>query len=102
MNRGLFMLSVCTIIGILTFVFSITGCGESKSGQRTKKQFRNVDNSIKITFVDSVDGRPTYNVEFNDGTALDQMYPEEIAQSLITGQWTYDETLSVVGLDSAP
>lgn len=93
MNRGAFLLIVATIVGCLTFAFSI-GCS-SKSGQRTKKKFRTVDNSIRISFVDSVDGRPTYTVLFNDGRALDQMYPEEIAQSLITGKWTYDETLTI-------
>ena len=45
---------------------------------------------------DSVDGRPTFNIEFEDGKVLEQMYGEEIAQSLITGKWRYNEYLMIV------
>lgn len=99
-KEGAVILIAAILVGCLTFGLSV-GCS-SKSGQRTKKKFRTVDNSIKITFVDSVDGRPTYYVEFPDGRGLDQMYPEEIANSLNTGHWSYDETLIIVGEDSAP
>ena len=50
---------------------------------------------IQIQFVDSVEGRPTYNVLFSDSTGLDSMYPEEIAHGLATGSWTYDEMLTI-------
>lgn len=50
---------------------------------------------IQIQFVDSVEGRPTYNVVFSDSTGLDSMYPEEIAHGLATGVWTYDEMLTI-------
>lgn len=46
---------------------------------------------INIVLVDSVDGRPTYNVIFPDGKVIDSMYAEEIANGLITGVWDYNE-----------
>lgn len=51
--------------------------------------------SITVTFADSVDGRPTFYVEFPDSTGLDAMYPEEIANSLNTGKWDYNEDLII-------
>lgn len=51
--------------------------------------------SIKLVFADSVDGRPTYAILFNDSTVLDSMYPEEIANGLITGKWDYNEDLQI-------
>lgn len=50
---------------------------------------------ITVVFVDSVDGRPTFNVEFADSTVLDSMYPEEIAHGLTTGHWDYNEDLEI-------
>ena len=47
--------------------------------------------TIQVVFVDSVDGRPSYNVLFPDSTVLDSMYPEEIANGLNTGKWDYNE-----------
>jgi hypothetical protein len=51
---------------------------------------------ITIVFADSVDGRPTFYVEFPDSTGLDSMYPEEIANGLNTGKWDYNEMLKLV------
>jgi hypothetical protein len=51
--------------------------------------------SIQVVFADSVDGRPTFYVEFPDSTGLDSMYPEEIAHGLLTGKWTYNEDLII-------
>lgn len=47
--------------------------------------------AISIAIADTVEGRVTYNVSFPDGTVLDSMYPEEIANGLITGKWDYNE-----------
>jgi len=51
--------------------------------------------TIQIIFADSVDGRPTFCVEFPDSTGLDSMYPEEIANGLLTGKWDYNEDLQI-------
>lgn len=42
-----------------------------------------------------VDGRQTFSVIIGDSVAIDYMYPEEIAQSLKTGKWEYNEDLRV-------
>jgi hypothetical protein len=44
---------------------------------------------------DTIDGRPTYNILFEDETGLDGMYPEEIANSLNSGKWEYNEMLEI-------
>jgi len=53
------------------------------------------DGRIVIIPVDTVDGRHTYNVLFNDEDGLDSMYPEEIANGLATGNWKYNEDLQI-------
>jgi hypothetical protein len=52
-------------------------------------------NDIKIVVSDSVEGRQTYNVLFPDGTMLESMYPEEIANGLVTDSWSYNEDLTI-------
>ena len=52
-------------------------------------------NNIQIVLAEDVDGRQTYNVLFPDGTVLDSMYPEEIANGLVTGKWDYNEDLQL-------
>jgi len=51
---------------------------------------------VSIAIADTVDGRVTYNVSFPDGTVLDSMYAEEIANGLITGKWDYNEDLAII------
>lgn len=51
--------------------------------------------SITIEVADTINGRVTYTVSFPDGTGLDSMYPEEIANGLITGKWDYNEDFSI-------
>jgi hypothetical protein len=53
------------------------------------------DGRIVIIPVDTVDGRPVYNVLFNDEDGIDSMYPEEIANGLATGDWDYNEMLTI-------
>ena len=51
--------------------------------------------SITVTLVDSVDGRPTFYIEFPDSTGIDAMYAEEIAHGLATGVWDYNEDYTI-------
>jgi hypothetical protein len=51
--------------------------------------------SITVTLIDSVDGRPSFYIEFPDSTKIVSMYPEEIANGLNTGVWTYNEMLQL-------
>lgn len=50
------------------------------------------EDEIRIVITkDEHEGRPLFTVIFSDGSALDYMYAEEIAYSLRTGKWTYNE-----------
>lgn len=57
---------------------------------------KNSPKSVTLIFADSVDCRPTYSVMFSDSTVVDSMYPEEIANSLNTGKWEYNEMLRII------
>jgi hypothetical protein len=53
------------------------------------------DGSIVIIPVDTIENRKTYNVLFSDEEGIDSMYPEEIANGLNTGRWSYNEMLTI-------
>ena len=53
------------------------------------------DGRVVIIPVDTIDGRPTYNVVLSDEEGIDSMYPEEIANGLNTGRWSYNEMLTI-------
>jgi hypothetical protein len=55
----------------------------------------NTPGAIMIIPSDTVEGRPTYTVLFEDEKGLDHMYGEEIGNSLATGKWDYDEDLVI-------
>ena len=54
-------------------------------------------NSVVIIPTDNVDGRPIFSVLFQDEkkSALDYMYGEEIVNGLVSGNWNYDENISI-------
>ena len=45
--------------------------------------------------IDPDTDRPMFNVIFPDGKALENMYAEEIANSLATGKWEYNDMLTL-------
>lgn len=45
--------------------------------------------------IDPDTDRPMFNVIFPDGKALENMYAEEIAHSLATGEWQYNDMLTL-------
>lgn len=45
--------------------------------------------------IDPDTDRPMFNVIFPDGKALENMYAEEIAHSLATGKWEYNDMLTL-------
>lgn len=53
------------------------------------------DGRIVLIPVGDVDGRPKYNVLFNDEDYIESMYPEEIANGLVTDDWDYNEMLEI-------
>lgn len=55
------------------------------------------ENSVVIIPTDNVDGRPIFSVLFQDEkkSGLDYMYGEEIVNGLVSGNWNYDENISI-------
>lgn len=53
------------------------------------------DGRFVIIPVDTIDGRKVYNVVFADERGMDRMYAEEIANSMITGKWDYNQDLVI-------
>jgi hypothetical protein len=55
------------------------------------------DNKIVLIPTDTIDGRPVYDVVLKNDSLVEHMYSEEIANSLNTGKWQYDEMLRIEG-----
>jgi len=93
------------IIILITVLLIATSCivynmPKHTSGHRkpviAHKHVKYTSAPITIVYTDTTeDGRPLYSVFFSDSTVLDAMYPEEIAQSLIDGEWKYNEDLKI-------
>jgi hypothetical protein len=79
---------------LLAIVISIAAfsCTSTKSEPMCK---HNTPGAIMILPSDTVEGRPTYNIIFEDEKGLEHMYGEEIGKSLATGKWDYDEDLVI-------
>lgn len=56
--------------------------------------YRKAEN-ISISPSEKYKGRMTYDVTFQDGTIIQSMYPEEIANGIITGIWQYNENFKI-------
>lgn len=79
---------------LLVIMLSIAAfsCTSTKSEPVCK---HNTPGAIMIIPADTVNGRPTYSVIFEDEKGMDHMYGEEIGNSLATGKWDYDEDLVI-------
>ena len=79
---------------LLVIMLSIAAfsCTSTKSESVCK---HNTPGAIMIIPADTVGGRPTYSVIFEDEKGMDHMYGEEIGNSLATGKWDYDEDLVI-------
>ena len=63
-----------------------------------KRKHMNVINDGRVVILpaDSTDdGRPTFDVIISDENVMEHMYPEEIANSLNSGKWEYNEMLEL-------
>lgn len=81
-----------TALSALVFGFVGFIIGKSTQEVCTRKHVNHLDDGrIVVIPIDTVDGRPTFNVLFSDEIGLDSMYGEEIANGLVTGKWKYDE-----------
>jgi hypothetical protein len=79
---------------VFGFIGYIVGLGNALGCPRKHQNFIN-DGRIVIIPVDTIEGRKTYNVLFNDEDGMDSMYPEEIGFGLATGDWDYNEMLEI-------
>lgn len=89
-NLKYFVLEIITIVTVISF--AAYSCASTKSEPVCK---HNTPGAIMLIPSDTVEGRPTYTVIFEDEKALDFMYAEEIGNSLATGKWDYDEDLVI-------
>lgn len=69
------------IILMIGMALLVTSCQKKEDGVVIRKS-------------DMVEGRQTYTVVLGD-TIIEHMYAEEIAQSLIDGEWAYNEDLTI-------
>jgi len=80
---------------IIMLCIAAYSCTSTKSKPVEPMCKHNTPGAIMIIPADTVGGRPTYSVIFDDEKALDFMYAEEIGNSLATGKWEYDEDLKI-------
>lgn len=82
---------------LLVIMLSIAAfsCASKKTKSVVPVCKHNTPGAIMIIPADTVGGRPTYSVIFEDEKAMDHMYGEEIGNSLATGKWDYDEDLVI-------
>lgn len=77
------------LIAVSTLVIGI-GVGIGAEYLLTHKPLP-IESGVLIYLEKEVDGRPTYKVVFDDGEVMDYMYAEEIGESLLSGEWHYNE-----------
>lgn len=94
MKKEVFVFSLVGIL-LLGTGFCLGKLDGPKHHTRNMQPVKGKYEKITLVFSDSVDGRPTYCVEFPDSTLIDAMYPEEIGNSLNTGVWQYNEDLKL-------
>jgi hypothetical protein len=77
---------------VIMLCIAAYSCTSTKSEPVCK---HNTPGAIMIIPSDSVSGRATYTVIFDDEKALDFMYAEEIANGLLTNNWEPNEDLKI-------
>ena len=77
---------------VIMLCIAAYSCTSTKSEPVCK---HNTPGAVMLIPSDSVDGRATYTVIFDDEKALDFMYAEEIANGLLTNNWEANEDLKI-------
>ena len=77
---------------VIMLCIAAYSCTSTKSEPVCK---HNTPGAIMLIPSDSVSGRATYTVIFDDEKALDFMYAEEIANGLLTTKWETNEDLKI-------
>ena len=80
---------------VIMLCIAAYSCTSTKSKPVEPMCKHNTPGAIMIIPSDSVSGRATYTVIFDDEKALDFMYAEEIANGLLTNNWEPNEDLKI-------
>ena len=80
---------------VIMLCIAAYSCTSTKSKPVEPMCKHNTPGAIMIIPSDTVSGRPTYTVIFDDEKALDFMYAEEIANGLLTNNWEANEDLKI-------
>jgi hypothetical protein len=80
---------------VIMLCIAAYSCTSTKSKPVEPMCKHNTPGAIMLIPSDSVDGRATYTVIFDDEKALDFMYAEEIANGLLTTKWETNEDLKI-------
>ena len=93
MKREILGFSLATLIILAVGVLA----GRNIFPRECTRKHQNFIEDGRIVIIPSgdVEGRKKFNVLFNDEEGMDSMYPEEIAKSMITGIWQYNEMLTI-------
>jgi hypothetical protein len=97
----LIIMKQAIVVSVTAVVFLFIGVLAGKTAFKTtvpcnKQHMCLEEGTFLVSPSDTVRGKATFNVYFyNNGTGLDNMYPEEIANSLITDKWQYNEMLEL-------
>ena len=83
-------LTIMYLVFLFTMVYLLSSCSTMKNISK--------DSYIMVP-TDTLDGRPMYSILIKEGRhtkcVMENMYAEEIAYSLKTGVWQYNEDLIV-------
>ena len=90
MKRNLLVFTAALLIPVLTVITF-----KCIAGKQSTPKKHTISKCIKITLVDSVDGRPVYEVVLPNSRKIEAMYGEEIGNGLATGDWLYNEDYKI-------
>ena len=80
---------------VIMLCIAAYSCTSTKSKPVEPVCKHNTPGAIMLIPSDTVDGRATYTVIFDDEKGLDFMYAEEIANGLLTNNWEANEDLKI-------
>ena len=80
---------------IIMLCIAAYSCASKKTKSVVPVCKHNTPGAVMLVPSDTVSGRPTYTVIFDDEKALDFMYAEEIANGLLTNNWEANEDLKI-------
>lgn len=84
------------VLSALVFMYVGYIIGMSKAPVCTRKHQNFIDDGRMVIIpVKNVEGRPVYDVVIKDENVIRSLYAEEIGYGLATGNWQYDEDITL-------